>query len=239
MSAAVEPYIIPGTTPDPYAGRVGASLEMPYTIHGPLPLRLLDDVVFSIQKHLAYVLDTVGAEWLVGRDMDGDPIISESWEVRTWSDESSFRLPFARVAAVGPDTITGRTPLYADHSQSMTVHLYPQPAQDAEHAILAANRLSAAVVDAIEFGIGLAAGATMAIPLWDFQGAGGDLYADSAHRLPPDFIRVVGLTAERMLDPEDDRFAWVVLNFRAQWRRARRVNPGLVVQSVRMAAHPE
>jgi hypothetical protein len=79
----------------------------------------------------------------------------------------------------------------------------------------------------------------MIVPLWDFQAANGDLYGDSEARHYADWIRVEGFSTERFPDPEDDRFVGVVVNFRAQWRRVPRVSPGLLVQSVRMAAHPE
>jgi hypothetical protein len=138
-------FMIPGDAPDPAGGKIGRGLEMPYTVIAPLPQRTLDDVVMSIQKHLAEVLAVVGVPWLTGLDAQGDPVVSPSWEVRLWDEQSSFRLPFARVAAVGPDTVTGRTPLYADHSQSISIHLYPHPAQDSERAVLGADRLRAAI----------------------------------------------------------------------------------------------
>lgn len=237
---ATQVYMIPGDALDPVDyTKVGKSLAMPYGVYGRMPERRLDDVVMSIQKHLAEVLDQVGAEWLPGFNADGEEVLSPNWEVRLWDEQTAFRLPFARVAAIGPDTVTPGTPRYADHSQTMSVHLYPHPAQDSEHAILGANRLRASITDAFEFGAGRAAGLSFVVPLWDFQGANGDLYADSEARFPSDWVRVEGFSAQNFPDPEDDRFVAVVLSFRAQWRRVPRVLPGHLVQSVRMAAHPE
>lgn len=233
-------YMIPGDALDPAnPAVVGASLVMPYGVWGRVPERRLDDVVMSIQKHLAEVLDLVGGEWLPGFNTDGEPVLSPTWEVRLWDEPTAFRLPFVRVAAVGPDTVTKGAPTYADHSQTFSVHLYPHPAQDAERAILGADRLRATITDAFEFGAGRAAGFSFIVPLWDFQGANGDLYADSEARFPSDWVRVEGFTAQNFPDPEDDRYVAVVLSFRVQWRRTSRVLPGHLVQSVRMAAHPE
>lgn len=232
-------FIIPGDAPDPVdTTKVGASLAMPYGIWGRFPRRSLDDVILSTQKHFAEVLDEVASAWLPGYDPDENAVVSEAWEVRLWDEQSAMHLPFARVAAVGPDTITVKTPQYADHSQSLSVHLYPHPAQDSERAIFQADRLRGVIGDAMEFGAARTAGLGAIIPLWDFAGV-TDLYGDSEARHPSDYIRLAGLTVERFSDPEDDRYAWVVVNFRAQWRRAVSSDPGLLVQSVRMTAHPE
>jgi hypothetical protein len=238
MSAAYT-FLIPGDAADPVDhSKVGASLVMPYGVWGRIPRRSLDDVILSTQKHVAEVLDEVAGEWLTGFDPDSNEAVSSAWEVRLWDEQSAMHLPFARVAAVGPDTITARTPRYADHAQSMSVHLYPHPSQDSERAIFQADRLRGVLEDALEFGAGRTAGLGAIIPLWDFSGI-TDLYGDSAARHPSDYLRLAGLTLERFSDPEDDRYAWVVVNFRAQWRRAVSSDPGPVVQSVRMTAHPE
>lgn len=232
-------FMIPGDAVDPLdASKVGASLAMPYGIWGRLPRRSLTDVILSTQKHVAEMLDEVADEWLTGFDSDGNPSVSQAWEVRLWDEQSSFHLPFARVAAIGPDTITARTPVFSDHSQSLTVHLYPHPSQDSERAVFNADRLRGVIEDALEFGAARTAGLGAIIPLWDFA-AVTDLYGDSEARHPSDYIRLAGLTIERFSDPEDDRYAWVVVNFRTQWRRTVSINPGQVVQSVRMTAHPE
>lgn len=238
MASSNVTYMIPGDAVDPWAGKAGASLEMPYGVWGRLPRRSLDDVVMSVQKHLAEVLDATAGAWLVGFDAEGNPAVSQSWEVRPWDEGDTFRLPFARVAATGPDTVTGRTPMYADHAQSMVVHLYPLPAQDAERAVLGAERLRGVIEDALEFGAARTAGLGGVIPLWDFA-AVTDLYGDSEARHPSDYIRVAGLNTDRMVDAEDDRYVGVVVNFRAQWRRVSSGVPGLLVSSVRMSAHPE
>jgi hypothetical protein len=188
------------------------------------------------------VLDEVGGEFLTAFDESGAPVSSPSWEVRFWDEPNAFRFPFARVAEIGPETVLAPNPRYADHSQSITVHLYPYPAPDPERAILGARRLKAVLGNAIEFGV--ARGRPWAIPLWDFGGVrsvGDDpygLYGDTESRQRWDFIRVAGLSIDRVPDPEDDRNVAVVLTFRAQWRRVPSVPLGRLVQSVRMTAHP-
>lgn len=243
MSAVAEVgtqvFMIPGDATDPVdPSVVGASLEMPFWVNGRQPQRTERDVVMSVQKHMAEVLDERCSDYLSGYDSNGDPAVSEAWEVRPWSEQSSFHLPFARVAVLGPVTISGGAVAYADYTQSITVHLYPHPAQDAENAIMNADRLRSIVTDALRFGAVRTAGLGPVIPLWDFALVTG-LYGDSEARLPNDYFRVNGVSVDRVLDPEDDRYAWVVVNFRAQWRRASSSDPGLLVQSVRMEAHPE
>jgi hypothetical protein len=191
-----------------------------------LPERTIEDALRSVRKHLAEVLVEVGGRWL----QTGDA----GWEVRYWDDRGTFELPFARVSAIGPDTVTG-PPMYAEVSQPMTIHLYPHPAEDTEHAILQADRLRGVIQTALHFGA--ARGRALRIPLWDFGEATG-LYDDSEARRSSDYLKVVGLGTERLIDPEDDRYAWVVVNFRAQWRRVPSGVPGLLVESVRMSAHP-
>lgn len=223
MTASVR-FTVPGgsfpTSP------VGRSFGFPYGVYGLVPRRTIEDAVRSVRKHFAELLAALGSDYL----QQGDT----SWEVRLWDEKGTLSLPFARIAAVGPDASVGPA-LYADVTQAMTVHLYPHPAQDTERAIIQADRLRGVVQDAIQFGA--ARGKAVRIPLWDFAGATG-LYDDSEARQPSDFLRVEGLTTERMVDPEDDRYVWVVINFRAVWRRVPGAVPGHLVESVRVSANP-
>lgn len=238
MSEVETVWMFPGDAADPYAGKAGASLVLPYSVLGVLPQRRVSDVVLSVQKHLAEVLDQVAADWLHGIDQDGNAVVSPAWEVRGYDEQTALRLPFATVQTVGPDTVSPRRPTVADHSQAVNCHLYPHPAQDAERAILGAEQLRSLVEDAFAFGAARTYGLGPVVPLWDFSRI-TDLYGDSEARHPADFVRVSGLTTERVVDPEDDRYVWVVVNFRAQWRRTAGINPGRLVQSVRVGAHPE
>jgi hypothetical protein len=240
---AHETFVIPYGAPDPTAGRVGLSLEMPYGVWGRLHERSVEDVIASIKKYIAQVLDAEAGEFLAGHDPEtGGEVTSPSWEVRFWDEQAAFRFPFARVAEIGQETVLSENPRYSDHTQSVTVHLYPHPAPDSEQAILGARRLKSIIATALERGEDK--GRPWLIPLWDFGGVRstpGDpfgVYGDSESRQPWDFMRVVGLSLERMIDPEDDRYVVVVATFRARWRRVPSVPLGRLVESVRMTAHP-
>lgn len=230
----VEVWIAPVGADDPVGTRVGRALVMPYGVWGKLPERTPEDVIRSLKKHVAEVLDQIGGPWLVGYDNDGQPRSSDSWEVRLWDEDGAFRFPFARVAMVGPDTSTG--PAYHEViRQPVTIHLYPFPQPTTEDALLVAMRLAVAVKDALRWGAGR--GKAASVPLWDFGGY--SLYQDSEARQPHDYFRVEGLATDRMLDPEDDRYSMAIVSFTAQWRRAPNTNPGHLVESVRITAHPE
>lgn len=229
-------WLFPPGADDPVdTSKVGVSLVMPYGVWGRMPERTPDDAIRSVKKHVAEVLDEIGGPFLAGFDDNGDAQAAESWEVRLWDEQFTFRFPFARVAATGPVLPTPAHPLYTDLSLPMTVHLYPWPAQDSERAILGADRLVSVIQRALSFGG--ARGGPLRIPLWDFGAAPG-LYDDTEARHPSDFVRVESLSVERLLDPEDARHAWVVVNFRAQWRQVSSRLPGHLVESVRVSAHP-
>lgn len=217
-----------------YEGKVGKSLTMPYGVWGKLPEHTPEDMIRSLKKHVAQVLDLAGSRWLSGFDNDGEPVEADAWEVRLWDEEGAFRFPFARVALVGPDTSDGP----AGHEiirQPVTIHLYPFPQLDSERALLESWRLGQVVKDALRFGA--AQGRALCVPLWDHSGL--DLYEDSDARHPSDYFRVERITTDRMLDPEDDRYSNAIVSFTAQWRRAPNIIPGSVVESVRIMAHPQ
>jgi hypothetical protein len=232
VSTATEVWLIPYDAPPPPLA--GLSLVTPYWVYGRLPNRTQEDVIRSLKKHVAEVLDEIGGPWLTGYDSDADPRVSDSWEVRLWDEEGAFRFPFARVSLVGADTSTGPA-TYELVRQPVTIHLYPFPQPDTERALLEAMRLGAAMKDALRWGA--ARGAPLCVPLWDHHDLG--LYQDSEVRQPHDFFRVENLTTDRMLDPEDDRYSMAIVSFVAQWRRAPNTVPGHLVESVRIAAHPE
>lgn len=235
MSAVVgeQRYVIPGDVVVPISP-VGKSLAMPYGVYGRMPERTTEDALRSVKKYVAEVLDELGAPFLTGLDDNGNEETSTAWEVRLWDEGGTFHYPFARVSAVGPDTVVGPA-LYADVTQAMTVHLYPYRAPDSEQAILLALRLRHLIGDALKFGA--ARGRELLIPLFDYAGK-PDLAQGSEARLPYDWLRVEGLTTEHMVDPEDDTHAMAIANFRATWRRVPRFVPGYLIESVRMAAHP-
>lgn len=242
MSSTTLTYMIPGDATDPYPGTtVGASLEMPYGVYGRRPEHTIEDMLRSVKKHVAEVLAASGDAFLVSFDEVGNKQVESSWEVRLDAEDPTFRFPFAQVTAIGPDTSIAN-PIYSDVTQAVMVHLYPFPTQDAERAKLQATRLRSLINDALTFGA--ARGRPLLIPMWDFGGAQGasddpfGIYQDTEARQPWDFMRVLGLTTETIVDPEDDRRAWVVVNFRAKWRRVPSVLPGHLVQSVRVATHP-
>lgn len=233
-------FMIPGDAVDPWAGLAGASLGMSYGVYGTAPEYTLRDVVLSIQKHLAEVLDEVASsdDWLNGTTTDGESHEEENWEVRLSDEPSEIRLPFAKVEPIGPETQGGIRPIHIDHMQSINIHLYPFPKGTVGEANWQADYLRYLIGSAFEFGAARAANKPYVIPLWTF-GEMANIYGDSERRWPTDWITISGLSTDRLPDPEDDRYVAVVINFRAQWRRIPRDVPGHLVQSVRMTAYPE
>lgn len=227
--------------PPPATTTVGKTLAMSYGVYGRMPQRTGEDMILSLKKHVAEILDTYGGEFLRGLDADGNPAESDTWEVRLWDEEGTFRFPFARVSAVGPELSAG-PPMHEQVTQPVTIHLYPYPAQDRERAELLGSRLQQLLKDTLR--LGALRGRGLLVPLWDFgadpweENGSGKLYRDSESRQPSDFVRVVDLTTERMSDPEDDRYTLAIINFRAQWDRVPREVPGHLVESVRVTAHP-
>lgn len=215
-------YVVPDDVVVP-TSPVGRSLVMPYFILGRLPERTADDAVRSFAKHMSEVLDEV---W---PDPEG-----VGWEVRLYDEPGTFRLPFCVVAPVGDELLVGNA-VYADVTQAMTAHAYPHPAQDAERSRISAERLRSYLSNALQFGAGR--GRARCVPLWD-HGAAPDLYQDTEARHPSDFMRLNDLSVGTLVNPEDDREVEVIVNIRAQWRRARTI-PGHLVQSVRLTEHPD
>lgn len=234
-------WLSPAGIDDPYdpppvdTGVVGASLVMPYGVWGRTPQRTETDVVRSVKKHLAEVLDALAGGFLVAHGPTGDETASESWEVRLGDEEGTFRFPFAMVAATGTSLPTMLHPNLMLLTMPMTIHLYPGPAQDSENAVLVAEQLRGIISRALSFGA--ARGRPLLIPLWDWSASPG-LYDDTETRYANDFVQIESLSLGRMVDPEDDRHPWVVANFRAQWRQVPSPESGTVVESLRVTAHP-
>lgn len=228
--------MIPGTAADPWSGRVGKSLALPYGIYGRLPTRSGTDMLRSVKKHLAEVLTERASEFLTGIDPDtGGTVVRDAWEVRLNDERGAFRLPFASVQAVGPELSVGPV-AYADITQPVNLHLYPFPSQTSEEALLVLGRVGTTVHDALKWGA--ARGRPLCIPIWDYGAATG-LYQDSEARLSNDYVRVLDLQTDRILDPGDERRGFATVNFRARWRRVPTDVPGHLVESVRVTVHPE
>lgn len=229
----LEIWEIPDQVDAPFPHPVGASLRLAYGVHGREAQRTTNDMIRSLKKHVADILDTYGSRFLAGFDSNGEPAQSDSWEVRLWDEQGTFRYPFARVARIGPET-SGGPPSWAEVSQPVAIHLYPWPQDGRENAELVAQDAATLIHDALKWGT--LRGRAQCVPLWDFGGQ--RLYEDSDQRHPSDYFRVVDLTTDRLVDLEDDRAAAGIVNFRAQWRRAPSLVPGQVVESVRVSAHP-
>jgi hypothetical protein len=157
-------------------------------------------------------------------------LLGGTWEVRLWGDRGEYKEPFAVVMRAG-DALFSGSAVYADVTQAMAIHCYPQRPDDVDHAIIAAGEVEDALVAGFQLeGVGL--GRPRRVPLYDF--AGVPLEQSSSARYDHDFMRVVDFSTSLVPDPLDARLIRVVADLRCTWRRGGRYPRGTqVVQDVK------
>lgn len=141
-------------------------------------------------------------------------VLGELWEVRLWSEQGTFRFPFARVAKTGPTSYASRR-VATDVLQAMQIHCYPPPATTVELALEQASALQELLVEGFETGVLL--GRPRRIPLYDYDGvpAGGGSMA----RHPSDHLRVEDFSVNYLPDAQDQTRVAVVADLRVGWSR--------------------
>lgn len=103
-------------------------------------MRTSNDVLRSIMRYMAVVLR--------------DDLPENDWEVRYWGTEGTVPLPdapFARVAAITPQTTTGPGALN-EVARTFAAHLYMRPQDDPEQAVMEAERIEEQMHIAFEIG---------------------------------------------------------------------------------------
>ena len=73
------------------------------------------------------------------------------WEVRLWGTEGEFSFPFARVAAITPETFSGSAAI-RESIRTFAAHLYPVPQDTPEDSIMEVERVEEIVTLAFEVG---------------------------------------------------------------------------------------
>ena len=179
-------------------------------------MRTTEDALRSVGRHVA---DQLGPDW----------------EVRLGPERGTLQYPYALVGLVGP-ALSARNTLHVRMTQPITIYAYPGEKETTEESLIAAERVADALWHAMVGGL-----RPYRIPLYDYEGLGLDKGSDV--RNEHDYLALVDVQINRVLDDQDDNRSIVVCDFRAQWLRPTdrlaALRGGPVVQSIRQTIIPE
>ena len=149
------------------------------------------------------------------------------WEVRLAEEQAAFRRPCVLVGPAGAERWSGPA-TRTDSVLPTSIHCYPEAGASPAEAMLGALGIAEALYQGFRVGIGY--GGPMRVPLWDYDDVPLDqpavsrlAYPGDDNRWHGDYLRVAGLSVNRIRDPDDPNLYDVVADCRLGWSRGGRL----------------